>query len=109
MIVTRKAVGLGKAVVGSVGVVRGDENRSVNSRYSDAMVNTLHHELAYTFSSPILCLERQGVRDSLLPGESCPESGHDVDTPNTKYGRQQPLAPEFLLFDDPLHGNETGM
>lgn len=47
MMVTRKAVGLGKAVVGSVGVVRGDEKRSVKSRYSDAMVNTLHCQLVF--------------------------------------------------------------
>jgi len=32
MMVTKNAVGLGRAVVGRVGVVRGDENRSEKSR-----------------------------------------------------------------------------
>lgn len=103
MMVINKGGGLGRAVVGSVGSVRGDEKRREKRRYILAIVSKLITSRQHMDTE--IC--RKSMQISLESPCSCPECRNNIHTRHASHRLPRIFTPLAFVFDDPPDGNET--
>jgi hypothetical protein len=101
MSITIRPVGFGRAVVGNVGFVRGDENNKVSRMYSLAKAIRLRDQF-WDFRSQHVTGQYALVSSHPFP--DCHDEIHGTDRPDCL---PSPLAPLRLVLDDPAEGDET--